>query len=49
MLQRGIFKQSSKSARKSAGGTDYSITLQEKGDASFIYTPNIVKPVFFTK
>ncbi|WAR64188.1 hypothetical protein PtB15_16B348 [Puccinia triticina] len=40
-LSRGIFKQSSKSARKSAGGTDYSITLQESGDPSFIYTPNI--------
>ncbi|EFP79093.2 uncharacterized protein PGTG_05414 [Puccinia graminis f. sp. tritici CRL 75-36-700-3] len=42
-LSRGIFKQSSKSARKSAGGagTDYSITLQDSGDPSFIYTPNI--------
>lgn len=41
-VQKGIFKQSSKSARKSAGGTDYSITLQDAGDPSFIYTPNIV-------
>ncbi|WAQ92462.1 hypothetical protein PtA15_16A370 [Puccinia triticina] len=40
-LSRGIFKQSAKSARKSAGGTDYSITLQDSGDPSFIYTPNI--------
>ncbi|PLW41187.1 hypothetical protein PCASD_10135 [Puccinia coronata f. sp. avenae] len=48
MLQRGIFKQSSKSARKSAGGTDYLITLQDTRDVSFIYTPNIFKPVFFT-
>ncbi|PLW41051.1 hypothetical protein PCASD_07966 [Puccinia coronata f. sp. avenae] len=35
-LSRGIFKQSSKSARKSAGGTDYSITLQETGDADIL-------------
>ncbi|PLW23410.1 hypothetical protein PCASD_14721 [Puccinia coronata f. sp. avenae] len=38
ILLRGIFKQSS----KSAGGTDYSITLQDTRDVSFIYTPNIV-------
>ncbi|PLW37657.1 hypothetical protein PCASD_12186 [Puccinia coronata f. sp. avenae] len=42
ILSRGIFKQSS----KSAGGTDYLITLQDTRDVSFIYTPNIVKPPF---
>ncbi|CAH7667625.1 hypothetical protein BY996DRAFT_449130 [Phakopsora pachyrhizi] len=41
-LSKGIFKQSSKTQRKSTGTTsDYSISLQDSNDQSLLYSPNI--------
>lgn len=41
--QRGIFKVGSRPKRANSGGADFSMGLQETGDASYVYTPNVVR------
>lgn len=41
-LQKGMFRQS-KTPRKSVSAPEYPITLQESGESSYLFTPNIVR------